>query len=179
MKALSIQQPWAWLITRGHKDIENREWYTDYRGFILIHAGKKMDSDGLATVTAGMGKSSYTEPVPLHYREAWDDLPLYDEFDFGGIVGYATLQKVVTQSDNPWFTGKYGFVLTQRHHVDFIPLRGQLGLFDVPQEIEIEINRIRDERAMEGETGKIGRIEREQEHEALMRAVRKLQWRLD
>jgi len=23
---LSIRQPWAWLITHGHKDIENRTW---------------------------------------------------------------------------------------------------------------------------------------------------------
>lgn len=26
MKALSIRQPWAWLIANGHKDIENRTW---------------------------------------------------------------------------------------------------------------------------------------------------------
>ncbi len=26
MKALSIKQPWAWLICAGYKDIENRSW---------------------------------------------------------------------------------------------------------------------------------------------------------
>lgn len=26
MKALSIKQPWAWLICAGYKDIENRNW---------------------------------------------------------------------------------------------------------------------------------------------------------
>jgi len=31
MKALSIRQPWAWLIIAGHKDIENRSWGTKYR----------------------------------------------------------------------------------------------------------------------------------------------------
>jgi len=40
MKALSIIQPWAWLITRGYKDIENRGWYTPYRGRFLVHASK-------------------------------------------------------------------------------------------------------------------------------------------
>ena len=26
MKALSIRQPWAWLILHAGKDIENRDW---------------------------------------------------------------------------------------------------------------------------------------------------------
>jgi hypothetical protein len=37
MKALSIQQPWAWAIIAGHKDVENRSWYTHHRGSLLIH----------------------------------------------------------------------------------------------------------------------------------------------
>lgn len=39
MKAISIHQPWAWLIVEGYKDIENRTWLTAYRGPVLIHAG--------------------------------------------------------------------------------------------------------------------------------------------
>lgn len=40
MKALSIRQPWATLILRGGKDIENRVWRTKQRGTVLIHASK-------------------------------------------------------------------------------------------------------------------------------------------
>jgi hypothetical protein len=40
MLALSIKQPWSWLIVFGHKDIENRSWPTRYRGRFLIHAGR-------------------------------------------------------------------------------------------------------------------------------------------
>ena len=29
MKALSIRQPWAWLIVNGYKDVENRTWGPD------------------------------------------------------------------------------------------------------------------------------------------------------
>jgi hypothetical protein len=36
MKALSIMQPWAWLIVNGHKAIENRNWRCHYRGPVLI-----------------------------------------------------------------------------------------------------------------------------------------------
>src|SRR5438045_8559495 len=39
MKALSIRQPWAWLIVNGHKPVENRSWSTKYTGKLLIHAG--------------------------------------------------------------------------------------------------------------------------------------------
>ena len=43
MKAISIRQPWAWLIVHGYKDVENRTWATKHRGPILIHAGKTLD----------------------------------------------------------------------------------------------------------------------------------------
>ena len=44
MKAISIKQPWAWLIISGYKTVENRKWYTAHRGDILIHASKsKLD----------------------------------------------------------------------------------------------------------------------------------------
>lgn len=42
MKALTICQPYAELVACGSavKPIENRTWYTNYRGTLLIHAGK-------------------------------------------------------------------------------------------------------------------------------------------
>ena len=39
MKALTIHQPYAELIRRGEKVIENRTWPTSYRGPLAIHAG--------------------------------------------------------------------------------------------------------------------------------------------
>jgi len=41
MKTLSIRQPFASLICRGIKIIENRSWKTNYRGKLLIHASGK------------------------------------------------------------------------------------------------------------------------------------------
>jgi len=40
MRALSVKQPWAWLIVNGYKKIENRNWPTSFRGRIYIHAGR-------------------------------------------------------------------------------------------------------------------------------------------
>jgi hypothetical protein len=43
VKALTICQPYAELIARGQKRVENREWPTRYRGPLLIHAGKSRE----------------------------------------------------------------------------------------------------------------------------------------
>ena len=43
MKVLTIKQPWATLIMQEKKRFEFRSWKTNYRGEILIHAGKGVD----------------------------------------------------------------------------------------------------------------------------------------
>jgi hypothetical protein len=43
LKVISLIQPWASLIAVGEKKIETRSWKTNYRGPLLIHAGKKLD----------------------------------------------------------------------------------------------------------------------------------------
>lgn len=41
MKALCVRQPWAWLLFNG-KTVENRDWYTAYKGPLAIVASKGM-----------------------------------------------------------------------------------------------------------------------------------------
>lgn len=43
MKALTIKEPWATLIIEGYKKYEFRSWKINYRGKILIHAGKTLE----------------------------------------------------------------------------------------------------------------------------------------
>lgn len=40
MKVITIREPYASLIEDGIKQIETRSWKTNYRGKLLIHAGK-------------------------------------------------------------------------------------------------------------------------------------------
>lgn len=117
MKALSILQPWAWLIVNGHKDIENRNWWTGFRGPVLIHAGKTYP------------KRDYESDVE-DYTHAYGSYPLREEM-IGGIVGIATIVDCVKQSESPWFNGPYGFVLRDARPLPFRPYRGQLGFFEV------------------------------------------------
>ena len=115
MKALSIRQPWCWLILHAGKDIENRDWQTKFRGRFLLHAGK------------GMTRDEY-EDAPLWIV----DLPDFKDLERGGIVGSVELVDCVSDHDSDWFFGRYGFVLRDPKPLPFTPYRGQLGFFDVP-----------------------------------------------
>lgn len=56
MKALTISQPFASLISSGEKWVENRKWGTPYRGSLAIHAGKGtqyLDTEELADYPTG------------------------------------------------------------------------------------------------------------------------------
>ena len=123
MIALSIRQPWAWLIVNGYKDVENRSWPTTYRGPVLIHAGK------------GMTREEYAEcrDVALAILPAIP-FPEFDALERGGIVGQAVLSECVSDSESPWFFGDYGFVLSYGKPIPFVPFRGQLGFFNVRRE---------------------------------------------
>lgn len=48
MKVLSIRQPWASLIVNGFKCYEFRSWKTKFRGRVLIHASKDVETEYLS-----------------------------------------------------------------------------------------------------------------------------------
>lgn len=139
--ALSIMQPWAWLIVNGHKDIENRDWSTKFRGPVAIHAGKKVDVDCVHSLThhAGPFHPVTSEPFPIDIGsrliEAADALdekysaPAWAD-QCGGIVGVAEVVDCVSASSTEWFVGRFGFVIRNARPVDFLPCRGALGFFD-------------------------------------------------
>lgn len=118
MKALSIRQPWAWLIVNGHKDIENRSWTTKFRGPVLIHAAK------------GMTGAEYNDAY--HFAlEVGIKIPSFNDLERGGIVGMATITGCDDNSLSPWFFGKFGFELADAKPLPFLPYKGQLGFFDI------------------------------------------------
>lgn len=125
MRALSIRQPWAWLIVNGHKDIENRVWSTRYVGPLVIHASKGMTNDEYDDVLDLLDADPRLRHIELPHRK---------DIERGGIVGVAHCNGSVDQCDSPWFFGPYGFVLSQARAVPFVPFKGQLGFFDVPAE---------------------------------------------
>ena len=126
MLALSIRQPWAWLILHAGKDIENRSWPTKFRGRVLVHASKGMTRDeweSAWTFAHGSGASPKAVAAGL----------TRDNIERGGIVGSVEIVDCVTASASRWFMGDYGFVLRNPEPLPFRPFRGALGFFDVPE----------------------------------------------
>lgn len=132
MKAITICQPYAELICRGDKRIENRTWPTMYRGLILIHAGKS--------------REWLTDDGPnLDPRENYG-VPLTD-MAFGAFVAVARLVNCVTVDSihagryddiYPWARdhqhaeGPWCWVLQDVQRLaNPVPWRGQQGLWDV------------------------------------------------
>lgn len=126
--ALSIQQPWSWLIVNGHKDIENRSWPTRYRGEVLIHAGKKIDRECAADLWEGLHPAGTNRMLEAGAWRAY--LAAGDaRGQCGGIVGVAEIVDCVTRHDSPWFVGEYGFLIRNARPLPFTPLKGALGFF--------------------------------------------------
>ena len=154
MKALSIKQPWAWLICAGYKDIENRDWRIgrkpalggrfkdralDLPQRIYVHAGLKVDWDAFedssechATYHTFSDWVRDRLSADATYRWYNEDMQRMIPRGLGSIIGEVDIVECVTGSTSPWFVGKYGFLLANPVLYDKpIPYKGQLGFFEV------------------------------------------------
>lgn len=126
LPALSIRQPWAWLIVNGHKDIENRDWQTAFRGRFLVHASQTLTRPSYRETIEALQELGICPP----------GMPTFEEMKAmtGGIVGHARITDCVATSSSRWFMeGGYGFVLAEAKTVPFRPWKGRLGFFNVPE----------------------------------------------
>ena len=113
---------------REGKNIENRTWQVDYRGWIAIHA-------------AGV-------PAPNAVYPRGVRIPNLDALDYGAICGVARLVDIVTASRSKWFTawddGKVnlGWVLENVIALKKpIPCKGGLGLWNLPHDVLSKLRR--------------------------------------
>jgi ASCH domain len=115
LKAISIRQPWAWLIVNGYKDVENRIWEAKLRGWVLIHAGQS---------------KSDTSPEALAYiKRKYRVANLPDKFETGGMVGIAEITDCVRRHRSKWFHGPFGWTLARARRLPFKSCKGQLKFF--------------------------------------------------
>lgn len=114
MKAITIRQPYAWLIIAGHKPVENRTWNIHHRGPLAIHAGVRMHDHSI-------------EEIERRCNVQIDRAALLH----GGVIGIVDLVDVVRAHPSPFFDGPFGWVLANPRNVPFKPMRGGQSLFDV------------------------------------------------
>lgn len=120
--ALSLQQPWAWAVVEGVKDVENRSAASVrlgnmHPGRIAIHSSKIMT------------RSDYTE-AKAFMKEIGVECPPPDMLPRGCMVGAVTVEKIVRGYASPWYRGPVGLVLRDAMKLDApIAARGALGYF--------------------------------------------------
>ncbi|WP_028472982.1 ASCH domain-containing protein [Nocardioides alkalitolerans] len=157
MRALTVQQPWAWSIVHGGKDVENRTQAWSYRGPLAIHAGARLSERGCMAVPDLLDA---TQPEKVA-EYALADLA------YGAIIGVVELVDVhvshapdPTSSapqqpaccDSPWAETSYDehggrtrrdvvhLVLEDpRPLAEPVPCRGMLGLWTPPLDVLAQI----------------------------------------
>ncbi len=142
MRALSVRQPWAWLIMYAGKDVENRSWRTDYRGEILIHAGKRWDND-IRVGTKNIYLYALENLLDDHglsfdFLKRWAAAnkrqTLADAFQLGGVIGKVEIVDCVQNHESQWAVdGQWHWVLANPQPLDFYLCKGRLGLFDIKE----------------------------------------------
>jgi hypothetical protein len=122
MKALSIRQPWAWLVVNGWKFIENRAWSMDYRGLLLIHASQNVDRQGI-------------NDLENYFCENGEQCP-NEFYDPGGIVRIVDLVECVSDpqrlTEDPlqdYEPGSIAWVVENPRPCELILYPGRLRVF--------------------------------------------------
>lgn len=115
MKAITICQPYAELIARGEKPIENRMWSTPFRGPLAIHAGKSLnwldDDDNPADFVFGAVVAVADLVACLHVNQAWPSR-------WRHLIDHE-------HANGPWC-----WVLENVRRIDPVPYRGAQGLWE-------------------------------------------------
>lgn len=119
MKALTLKQPWVHATLHEGKDIENRSWQRNFRGWLALHASAKPNRDA---------------KFPRGIRA-----PNLDTLDYSAICGVARVVDIVTRSRSKWFwrpedgSTNYGWMLADVVALKSpIECKGALGLWEVP-----------------------------------------------
>lgn len=131
MRALTLYQPWAWCISDiplpWKKGIENRDWAPPKAAIgtdIALHAG-----------------ATYDKEAPEHILAELDlGVPPADLVPLKAVVAVVHLAGCVTESDDPWFAGRFGWLFENvRKLPEPISCKGAQGLWTLPDDIEAKV----------------------------------------
>lgn len=124
IRGLTLRHPWPrlFLLDDGPKRLENRDWAPPKAivgQLLALHGGlppKPGDQAYLKEIRDALAwvGDIFDDPDPV---DVFSDEDLRSEFCVSGIFGVARLVEVVNSSDDPWFTGPFGWVLR-----DFVPI---------------------------------------------------------
>lgn len=140
--ALTLWQPYAFLVAHGHKPIENRPRGFSRKSFLgdfWIHAGR-YPGKPKAQQTWGEVRALCDEFLGADFP-----LPTAEELAFSAIIGRATITTIIEpkgsllhpRSPVPWhFQDQYGFVVKNAVAIEKpVPCSGGQGFWRVPPSV--------------------------------------------
>jgi hypothetical protein len=149
-----MTQPWASLVAIGENSIETRSWGTQHRGPLVIHAAKGFPRDARELCSL----SPYRQVLARHGYADASSLPLSAVIAVAELVDVmkftrTSLREVRARARagelpsheadfGDFSPGRYGWVLKNVRALPVpVPVRGMLGLWEVPRETERKIDR--------------------------------------
>ncbi|TET43711.1 MAG: hypothetical protein E3J66_01555 [Dehalococcoidia bacterium] len=134
MKALSMKQPWAWLVCVGIKDTENRYWHlrAGLPRRIYVHTSKTIDREAFAWLVGHI-------PKDILAKAMVNGVPNAGMFITGAIIGEVDLVSCKFRGEglnanlfSIWhMLGQWGFKLANPVLYDKpIPCKGKLSFFE-------------------------------------------------
>ena len=123
MQAITLHQPWASLIANGSKQYETRNWSTNYRGPIAIHAGKKQDSSNsrLLELAGASNISELPAGAVVAIAELIDCIQMTSEF--------ITSQSETERACGDWTAGRYAWKLENVRAIEPVAIAGKQSLW--------------------------------------------------
>lgn len=144
MKCISLWQPWATLLSLGEKQIETRNWKTNIRGIVAIHAAKrKWDFDIVRYTPFVTVLRRYTPNKDGCYF--YDDM-LKEILPLGCIIAVGELKRCIeiTPENTPdgyeyafgnYTPGRFAWLFANVKKIEPIPYKGHQGFFDIPDDL--------------------------------------------
>lgn len=124
MKVITIKQPFASLIVENIKKYEFRTWKTNYRGKILIHAGKNVDKNAMKKFEKY--NLDYPTGCIIGIASITDCIKVDDNFR-NILKGENDLVYSNAIKNKEW--NGYGFKLEKVSKIEPIKVRGKLSLW--------------------------------------------------
>lgn len=151
MKAFTLTQPWASLVTTGEKKYETRSWQTKYRGPLVIHSAKTFPKPAREICFANPVFRLTLERLGFQLKNLQVDML------FGFILGMVDLVEVSEIDDTFKFNsnsltskemefgdytnGRYAWKFENPRTILPIKAKGALSLWKVPGPIEATIKK--------------------------------------
>lgn len=128
-RALTLSEPWAWLIEQGFKDVENRTTHFKFTGRMFVHSAKTI-SPKYKAISDMVKSHNGIEIPPVWWLE---------RNRCGRVVAVMQVAEMKAHIDSPWkMKRQWAWPIEWCHSVNPTEvIRGAQGFWRVPQNLHV------------------------------------------